>query len=198
MFRPRLPALSHLLSRFYRVLRWLPPPPPSVLPSSSTTVTLLRREAGTAMHDHRDLVVSLPSDACELLAVPGHTEEVETTHVSVETHSVNPPSQGCIILTGIISISRSRHDRPGGAGHLFICYQPPFRGFIFVPPPPSFLLNSGLVGTGPWFRLVSQPLSGLPGDPGGFVPQVFPTLPVHTVLPLIPRLPRISSCTTIY
>ena len=45
--------------------------------------------------------------------------------------------------------------------------------------PPPLLLNSGLVGTGPWFPLVSQPLSGLPGAPGGFVPPFFLMLPAH-------------------
>ncbi len=64
-------------------------------PSSLPTVSSSRGEAGTAMHDQRDLVVSLPSHASKLLAVSEHTEEVETTHVPVETHSVNPPSQGC-------------------------------------------------------------------------------------------------------
>ncbi len=63
------------------------------------TVSLSRGEAGTAMRDHSDLVVSLPSDASELLVVSEHTEEVETTHVPVETLSVNPSSQGCTTLT---------------------------------------------------------------------------------------------------
>ncbi len=52
------------------------------------------------MHDHRDLVVSLPSNASELLAASEHTEEVETTHVPVKTPSVNPSSQGCTTLPG--------------------------------------------------------------------------------------------------
>ena len=115
---------------------------PSILPSSSTTVTSSRGGAGTAMHDLRDLVVSLPPDAPKLLAVSGHTEEVETTYVSVQTHSVNAPSKGCTIQTGINSVSRSRHGRPGGAGCFLVCffYQPLYRGFVFsgLPPSPSY------------------------------------------------------------
>ncbi len=49
---------------------------PSILPSSSITVTLSRGEAGMALHDHRDLVVSLPPEASQLLAVSEHTEEL--------------------------------------------------------------------------------------------------------------------------
>ncbi len=45
------------------------------------------------------------------------------------------------------------------------------------------LLNSGLVDTGPRFPLVLHPLSGLPGPHGGFVPPVFPTLPVNPWVP---------------
>ncbi len=78
-------------------------PLPSILPLSSMPVTSSRGEAGIALHDHRDLVLSLPSNASELLAVSGHIEEVETTHVSVETHLVNPPYQGCTTLSGINS-----------------------------------------------------------------------------------------------
>ncbi len=53
---------------------------PSMLPSISSTVSPLMVEAGLAMLDHRDMVVSSPSDASELLVVSEHTEEVETTH----------------------------------------------------------------------------------------------------------------------
>ncbi len=67
---------------------------PSTLPSISSTVSLSRGDAGLAMLDHRDMVVPLPSEASELLAVSKHTEEMETTHIPVETLSVNPPSQG--------------------------------------------------------------------------------------------------------
>ncbi len=58
------------------------------------------------MLDHMDMVISLPSDASELLAVSRHTEEVETTHTPIETLSVNFPSQGCTALSGINSFSR--------------------------------------------------------------------------------------------
>ena len=59
---------------------------PSTLPSISSTFSLSRGEAGMAMHDHKDLVVSLPSDASELLAVFEHTE-LETIHVPVHPSS---------------------------------------------------------------------------------------------------------------
>ncbi len=57
-----------------------------------------------ALQDHRDLVTSLPSNISELTAVPEHIEEVETTHIAVETPSVNPSSQG-FTLPGINSVS---------------------------------------------------------------------------------------------
>ncbi len=69
--------------------------PPSTL-SSSTTVSLSREEAGLGLHNHRNLVVFLPSDASEVLPVSEHTEEVETTHIPVETPSANPTSQGLL------------------------------------------------------------------------------------------------------
>ncbi len=95
------------------------------------------------MHDHRDLVVSLPSDAPELLAVSGHTEEVETTHVSVETHSVNPPSQGCTTLTGInsVSLDLGMADQVGQAASSSASqtsFTNPLSVDLFLRPPPSY------------------------------------------------------------
>ncbi len=54
----------------------------SILSSVQTTFvgsqssSLSRGDAGLAMLDHKDMVVSLSSDAAELLAVSEHTEEV--------------------------------------------------------------------------------------------------------------------------
>ncbi len=89
-----------------------------------------------AFHNHRDLVVSLPSDASELSAVPEHIKEVGTTHVR-ETPSVNPPSQGFTTLTEINSVSldlgMANQVGQAASDHL---HQPPYRGFILSPPPP--------------------------------------------------------------
>ncbi len=113
-------------------------------------------------------------------------QEMETTHIPVETHSVHPPSQGCTTLTGINSVSldlgmtgQVGQATSSSASHFF--YQPPFHGFVFMAY--SLLLNFSLVCTGNGFPLASQPLSGLPGAPGGFVPLVFPTLPAHPHVP---------------
>ncbi len=110
--------------------------PPTTLPSSST-VSLSRGEAGLAFHNHRDLVVSLPYDISELSAVPEHIKEVETTHVPVETPSVNPPSQGFTTLTGINSVSldlgMANQVGQAASDHL---HQPPYHGFVLSPPPP--------------------------------------------------------------
>ena len=149
VFKPRLLSLSHLLSRFYRVFRRLGS-------SLNFTVTSSRGEAGTAMHDHRDLVVSLPSDAPKLLAVSGHTEEVETTHASVETHSVNPPSQGCTTLTGInlVSLDLGMADQVGraassSASQTSFTNPLTMRSFFAAFPPPTKL----------WFGRCGTPVS---------------------------------------
>ena len=81
---------------------------PSTIPSTSSTISLSRGEADLAILDHRYLIVSQSSDAPELLAVSGHAEVVETTHIPVQTLPVNPPSQGCtafLWLTWSLSIS---------------------------------------------------------------------------------------------
>ena len=98
-----------------------------------------------ALHDPRDLVVSLPCDVSKLLAVSEHTEEVEMTHVPVETPSVNPLSQGFTTLAGInlVSLDVGMANQVGQAAFLYL-YQPRYHGFVSVPPP--LLLNSGLVG----------------------------------------------------
>ncbi len=163
--------------------------PPSTLPLP-TTVSLSRGEAGLALHVHRDLFVSLTSDVSELLAVSEHTEEVETTHVPVETPLINPPSQGCTTLPGINSVSLDLDmanqvvQAASSSADYFAdyLYQTPYRGFIFAPPPP-LLLNSGLVGMGPRFPMVSQPFSGLTGAPGGIILPAFPTFPVNPQVP---------------
>ncbi len=109
---------------------------------------------------------------------------METTHIPVETPSVNPSSQG-FTLPGINSGSLwSQHSQPLGAGRIFVCfsdafYQPLYRGFLFAAPPPSLLLNSGLAGSGPQFPMATQPFPSLTGAPGGIVPPVFPTFNVN-------------------
>ncbi len=152
-FRTRLLAQPPSLSRYYPSSQ-AAEAPPSTLPSSMT-VSLSRREAGLALHDHRDLVVSLPSDVSELLAVSEHTEEVETTLVPVETLSVNSPSQGCTTLPGIKSISldlctANQVGQAASSSALQTTYinAPTIGSFLR---PPSLLLNFGLVGTGPRF-----------------------------------------------
>ncbi len=65
--------------------------PLSTLPSSSTAS---RGDAGSALQDHRDLVTSFPLNVSELNAVSECIEEVEMTHIPIETPSVNPFSQG--------------------------------------------------------------------------------------------------------
>ncbi len=135
-----------------------------------------RGEAGSALHDHRDLFVSLPSDVSELLAVSEHTEEVETTHVPVETPLINHPSQGCTTLPGINSVSLDL-GMANKVGQAASSYTNPLTMGSFLHPPP-LLLNSGLVGTGPRFPMVSQPFSGLTGAPGGIILPIFPTFPV--------------------
>ena len=104
------------------------------------------------------MVTSLPSDVSKLLAVSEHTEEVEMTHVPVETFSVNPPSHGCTTLFGInsLSLDLGMANQVGQAASVCFAdffYQPRYRGFIFAASP--LLLNSGLVVWGPdslWFH----------------------------------------------
>ena len=128
-----------------------------------------------ALHDHMDLVVSLPSGVSKLLAVSKHTEEVETTRVPVETPSVNPPSQGFTTLTEIKSVSlelgtaNQVEQATSSSALQTISTTPLTRGFVFAPPP---LLNSGLVGMGPRFPTLT-------GAPGGIVPPFFPTFPIN-------------------
>ncbi len=150
---------------------------PLTLPSTSSTVSLLRGEIGSAMHDDRDLVVSLPSDASKLFAVSEHTEEVETTHIPVKTRSVNPSSQGCTTLCGInlVSLDFGMTGQVGqasssSASQISFTNRLPEGSFLR---PPPLLLKSGLVGMGTRFPLASQPFSGLPGAPSGFVPPFF-------------------------
>ncbi len=117
--------------------------PPSTLPSSTTTVSLSRGQAGLALDDHRDMVTSLPSDVSKLLAVSEHTEEVEMTHVPVETFSVNPPSHGCTTLFGInsLSLDLGMANQVGQAASLSASqtsFTNPFTVGSFLRPPPSF------------------------------------------------------------
>ncbi len=121
--------------------------PPSTLPSL-TTVSLSSGEAGLALHDHRDLVVSLPSNVSKLLAVSEHTEEMEMTHVPVETPSVNPPTQGCTTLTGINSVSldlgtANQVGQAASSSALQTTFTNPLTVGSFLQPSP-LLLNSGL------------------------------------------------------
>ncbi len=83
-----------------------------------------------------------------LLAVSGHTEEVETTHVSV-THSVIFFSQSCSTLTGInsVSLDLGMTDQVGQAASSSVFaaffYQTPFRGFVFAASSPPTKLWFG-------------------------------------------------------
>ncbi len=142
------------------------------------------------MLDHRDLVTSLPLSVSELFTVSKRIEEVETTHIPVETPTVNTSSQGCTTLSGInsVSLDLGTANQMGQATSLSvsqISFNNPFTLGSFLRPPP--LLKSGSVGMRPQFPLVSQPLSGLPGVPGGFIPLIFPMLPVN------PRVPSMGS-----
>ncbi len=148
----------------------------------STSTAASRGEAGLALQDHRDLVTSFPSIASELTTVSGRFEEVETTQLSVETHSVNPTSQG-FALSGISSGSfgLGTPNQLGQAASSSVSqtsFTNPFTVGLLLRPPP-LLLNSGLAGLGPQFPMASQPFPSFTGTQGGFVPPVFPTFPVN-------------------
>ena len=118
----------------------------------------------------------------ELTAVSERVEEVETTHTSLETNSVNPSSQG-FILPGIntVSFGLSTANQLGQAASLSgsqTSFTNPFTVGSFLRPPP-LLLNSGIAGLGPQFPMASQPFPSLTGAPGGIVPPFFLTLPVN-------------------
>ncbi len=87
--------------------------------------------------------LSLTSDVTELLAVSEHTEEVETTHVPVETSSVNPPSQGFTTLAGINSVSldlgtANQVGQAASSSASQTTYTNPFTMGSFPRPTPSF------------------------------------------------------------
>ncbi len=107
--------------------------PLSTLPSS---LTVSRGDTGSALQDHRDLVTSFPLSFSELTTVSEHIEEVELTHITVETPSVNPSSQG-FTLPGINLVSA----------------QPTSRG---RPPPRLFLRRLSLTPL-PWVRFCGLP-----------------------------------------
>ncbi len=102
-----------------------------------------------ALHDPRDLVVSLPCDVSKLLAVSEHTEEVEMTHVPVETSLINLPSQGCTTLPGINSVSlvlglANQVGQAAFSSALRTTYTNPLTvGSFLRPPSPSKLWFSG-------------------------------------------------------
>ncbi len=154
-------------------------PPLSVL---SATSTASRGESGLALQDHRDLVTSFPPRASELTTVSERIEEVETIHIPVETHSVNPTTQG-FTLSGINtgSFGLSTAIQLGQAASSSVSqtsFTNPFTVGSFLRPLP-LLLNSGLAGLGPQFPMASQPFPSLTRARGGIVPPVFPTLPVN-------------------
>ncbi len=112
------------------------------------------------------MVVSLPSNASELLAVSEHTEEVETTHVPVETFSVNPSSQGCPSHSGLVGmeplfplasqLSSGLPEAPSG----FVDLVPPF--FPLLPSHPQVPLMGSdgafpLLATGSVRLVISLP-----------------------------------------
>ena len=74
-----------------------------------------------ALLDHRDLVTSLPSYVSKLPTVSERIEEVETTHIPVETTSVNPSSQGSTTLSGInwVSLDLGTANQVGQAASSF-------------------------------------------------------------------------------
>ena len=141
-FRTRLLALSRLLFLFAEA-------PPSILPAS-TTVSLSRGEAGLALHDHRDLVVSLPPMFPNCWQFPNIPRKLrQHTHVPVETPSVNPPSQGCTTLTGInsVSLDLGMANQVGLAACSSATYTNPLTRVRFCPPPPKLWFS----GYGPPF-----------------------------------------------
>ena len=147
-----------------------------------STLPSLRGEAGSALLNHRDLVTSFPLSASELTAVSERIEEVQMSHVPVETSTVNPSSQG-FTLTGINSVSlglstANQSWQAASSSSSQMTFTPPFNVGSFLRPPP-LLLNSGLAGLGPQFPMASQPFPSLTGAPGGIVPLVFPTIPVN-------------------
>ncbi len=146
--------------------------PLSVLPTSVAS----RGEAGSALHNHRDPVASFPTIASELSTVSGRIEEVETTHIPVESSSVNPTSQG-FALPGINlgSLGLSTPNQLGQAASSSVSqtsFSNPFTVGSFLRPPP-LLLNSGFAGLGPRFPTAPQTFPSLTGAQGGIVPPVF-------------------------
>ena len=125
---------------------------------SSTTVS--RGDAGLALQDHRGLATSFPLNVSELNAVSEHIEEVETTHIPVETPSVNPSSQG-FTPYGINSVSlglstANQLGQTASSSVSQMSFTNPFTvgSFLRPPPPPcqtlvwrvqalSFLLQLG-------------------------------------------------------
>ena len=153
--------------------------PLSTTPSSTT---ILRGDPVLALQDHRDLVTSFPLNVSELTAVSECIEEVETSHIPIETPSVNPSSQG-FTLPGINSdsLSLSTANQFGQTASSSVSqtsFTNPFTVGSFLRSPP-LLLNSGLAGMGPQFPMATQPFPSLTGAPSGIVPPVFLTFPVN-------------------
>ena len=104
-----------------------------------------------ALLDHMDLVTSLPSTVSELLTVSEHIEEVETTHVPVETTSVNPSSRGFTTLSGLsVSLDLGTANQ---VGQTFFTTPFTMGSFLRPPPPPLPYPPSKL-----WFSRYGAPV----------------------------------------